>query len=205
MRLLEKIIERQKMDSIRIKLVGSVIATQLAPIVADFLTIPDYSQLDPLTFNDQGVCTNPAIRKLTKQALSDPGCEIKYKMYILTKAAEFDYQSELKTLISELLLEGYQLNLDGIECVDLDLSGLNMSGGKFSAVNADLNGVNLTGSNIDGGFLRNTQLHWAELAGLSMVDVETEKTSVIVSKTDFFKVVSNEKTRKGMDLTLMES
>lgn len=179
--------------------------SQLAPIVENFLTEPDYSKLNPLTFNDQGICTNPEIRNLTKLALSDPGCDTKYKSYVLNKATDFGYQSELKTLINELIQEGYQLNLDGVKCDELDLSELNMSGGRFSAVGADLSGVNLTNSNINGALLRNTNIEWAEMAGASMLDVETENTAILVDKTNFSGVIINEKTRKGMHLMLLVS
>jgi len=193
------------MDSIRCQLISSHFPKEVAQIVDQYLRPPNYSRLDPLKFNDQGVCTNPDMRELSKLALADIGCPTKYKTYILNKAFDNEYTTELKLMIRELISEGYQLNLDGIDFIDLDLSGLDMSGGKFSAVDAELSGLDLTGANIDGANLKKANIRWVKLTGTSMLDVETEQTSILADDDEISDVVMNDKTRRGIKFTLIES
>ena len=170
---------------------ANITADPLEDIILDFSADePDFeAAVEALTFNDQGVCTNPTVKKIVDQAMMSQDCPVRIKDAILKNAKA--YPEQFRQLLKGILDKGYAVHLSETTSDGLDVHGLDFSGGKFVANGAYFTNFNAQGANFNGGAVNDVVIFSGNLSdatvknmkcdnamGIQLKDVNMERTKM---------------------------
>jgi len=139
----------------------------LANTVADFELAAQ-----PLTFNDQGVCTSPETKLIVDKALMSPTCPVWIKNALLKNAEA--YPEQLRELLQGILTKGAAVQLQGTSSTNLDIRDLDFSGGKFQADGAEFTNLNAAGTNFSGGSFNDVVINSGDLTNAVLKLIECD-------------------------------
>ena len=140
----------------------------VADIIGNFTAdAPDFEQaVQKLTFNDRLECTNPEIRTLQMQAFMSPDCPVRIKNAILNNAESCP--AEFRAMLQEIVAQGYAVYLTDTTSKNLDVSGINFSGGTFVVDGATYENLNAKGTDFSGGSVSDVVVYSGDLSGSVM-------------------------------------
>jgi len=153
---------------------AGVSVNQTANIILDSAdNKPDYElAAQPMTFNDQGVCTNPKTELMIEKALMSATCPVWIKNAVLKNAES--YPEQFRALLQGMLSKGLPVDLTDTSSANLDLHDLDFSGGKLLADGARFDNLYAAGTNFSGGSFNDMMIYSGDLSNAIFKEIHCD-------------------------------